>query len=149
MNRKIIFRGWHEDLNIMLYPPNQFDSMILARPHTKITLIDPTTKESKEHFLHASMTWDGRYYVNGRYQNIIWQQFTGLKDSRGKQIFEGDIVKCRENWAISIYEEQTWHIAEVKFEAPSFRLHKADNYRLVFQGCEVVGNIFETPELLK
>ncbi len=79
--------------------------------------------------------------------NYIIQQFTGLLDKNGHEIFEGDIIRGQE------YEKPI----EVIFCNGGFGL-KYTNMNLYFSGLEldsnklgvvVVGNIFNNPDLLK
>lgn len=93
-------------------------------------------------------------------------QCTGLKDKYGKLIYEGDILNLYVS-AKKLYRYQ------VKFEIGSFMLESQDeifdfpmvwndyvyplsqlyyeyeNEENFIDQCEVVGNIYETPELLK
>lgn len=68
---------------------------------------------------------------------VVLMQYTGLKDKNGKEIYEGDIVVMK---ADSLNEEQT---IEVKWRKEGFY-----EYFNGFADCEVIGNIYENPELL-
>ena len=82
-------------------------------------------------------------------------QFTGLLDKNGKEVYEGDIVQRMERHYIQ-------NLGEVVFMAGMFGTlgySTLDGERIsdkrilpldwVREGLEVIGNIYENPELLK
>ena len=88
---------------------------------------------------------------------ITFQQFTGVFDKKGNEIYEGDILIYEYTQAdmssFSALESpfETCAIEEVVFEEGAFRF-KGDKYSTIFDDCsnmEVIGNIFENSELLK
>ena len=69
-------------------------------------------------------------------------QYTGLKDKNNKEIYEGDIL----------FESFGERYYKVVFENGSFRA-EIEEYSLdlmdVAHCCEIIGNIYENPELIK
>jgi uncharacterized phage protein (TIGR01671 family) len=77
-------------------------------------------------------------------------QYTGLEDSDGREIYEGDVIRVCGCNGIVVYSEGSFI---VRFEkAPSLLSHCVggdfSNPERV-TACRVIGNIHDNPELLK
>ena len=82
---------------------------------------------------------------------VILMQSTGIKDKNGKEIFEGDVVYDGFRKIIVNYGKQT---KEEEFGAISeyvgFNITLACGYpEAIPMNYEIIGNIYENPELLK
>ncbi len=114
--------------------------------------------KKRKHYAKAIQTtnqgWKGyrdkTYVTNGVMLFSKWvlsrfiiEQYTGLKDNNGKEIYEGDIVRYADD-----YEEN----AEVVFDDGGFQVEWPINIERL-EGditcmMEVIGNIHENPELI-
>ncbi|MBX3253964.1 MAG: hypothetical protein KF862_07460 [Chitinophagaceae bacterium] len=78
-------------------------------------------------------------------------QYTGMNDGKGKEIFEGDILAVKDEYGSYVFAAVKWGD-----DYPAFTLHpKIDDeyynslqHAVLVCGCKIVGNVFESPELL-
>lgn len=82
-----------------------------------------------------------------------WQEYTGLKDKNGKEIYEGDVLRYQDDCG-------RWQVGDVRDRDYSeFYIHAKGgdeegncdgefhpDYQDVY---EIIGNIYENPELLE
>lgn len=91
------------------------------------------------------------YPESGMVMEWIRGQFTGLKDRNGKEIYEGDIVNTapyvdciKKRMKIDTY----WKKVEF-YKDRIIPFDYTEEYGSPAEECEVIGNIYENPELLK
>ncbi len=100
-------------------------------------------------------------YIDGHFQtplsnadacNLESQQFTGLTDKNNKEIYEGDILKSEYNGEHSvIFRDGTFcikHVNEADGSRGCCKPWRGGNLSEQCNSEEVIGNIYETPELL-
>jgi uncharacterized phage protein (TIGR01671 family) len=108
------------------------------------------------------------------FNNVELEQFTGLHDKNGKEIYEGDIVKFDDevwsssytscgteydsyevvNYGVVGFDEETlrYDFVKYKYNENQVEADLHENHDLEFadfiQEHEIIGNIYENPELL-
>jgi uncharacterized phage protein (TIGR01671 family) len=122
MNREIKFRAWDKEHKHMDYFDSHKSGVRYAYGEFSVSsgwnsYDEPTWKEN----------------VNDKHKVM---QFTGLKDSKGKDIYEGDIVKTPGAQILPV--EIDYHgLGDSKF------------WSIGLESCEIIGNVFENPSLIK
>ena len=136
MSREIKFRAWSKKRKSY----RELDQLVFDNQGLEEIWVFPKNNETQQVYNPSEM---------------IIEQFTGLKDKNGKEIYEGDIVTETiddgDNKIIQIYEVY-WDEDMLNF---GIRGTKGFNYNLHDElwetnaSREVIGNIHENPELLE
>ena len=80
-------------------------------------------------------------------EDVVLEQFTGLRDKNGKKIYEGDIVKMPDWWVELKYEKVRFTKLSCGFEP--FVNGCFECMSPVGEEVEVVGNIHKNKDLLE
>lgn len=143
--REIKFRTW-DNVDFKMYYTGEeesihfyFDSSgIVAERFTDIQI---TVEDRLEDDVHVE-----------KLEHLQYMQFTGLLDKNSKEIYEGDIVKGY------LRQQDCDFLSTVNFEHGMFKLKFDKVYgNIVYEDMtnhnaicfEVIGNIYENPELLE
>lgn len=78
----------------------------------------------------------------------ILMQYTGLKDKNGKEIYEGDIIKFADEHLKVIFNSCNAPF-DVEYIGGDLEPLVPIGGEWIAEQIEIIGNIYETPELLK
>lgn len=81
-------------------------------------------------------------------EDLVLMQSTGLKDKNGKEVFVGDIIKCTRGCLHEVYIEKEY--GGTYFGGmPAIYLKGLLSGYAWTEDEEIIGNIYENPELLE
>ena len=133
MSREIKFRAWLKE----------------EKKIVNVETIDFTDKSIQ--YLEKSEIINAYLLRRLSFDDIELMQHTGLNDKNGKEIYEGDIVKILKLEGYGEYCDQVEYTGRIECYISEFRIQQL-NLRLSDESIveiEVIGNIYEHPELLE
>lgn len=122
------FRAWHKTWGEM----------------GRITFIRYRQSGEIAHLSFRGNTYSGLVKLD----EIELMQSTGLKDKNGKEVFEGDIIKCTRGCLHEVYIEKEYGGTYFGGMPAVYLKGLRDGYAWT-EHEEIVGNIYENPELLE
>ena len=147
MNREIKFRAWDKFQNKYVFVGFHILGEVSCFGGIE-SVIGETWKERSEKLKYNSSleAWD----------DFVFEQYTGMKDNQGKDIYEGDIVKRLHTKSMANLNYEIIEVEEISFieyrnngfwvESESFGYEGEGLWN--WEEMEVIGNIFQNKELL-
>lgn len=120
--REIKFRAWDDRLGKMLYLDGILAGMF---PNTH------------------TIYWDNGCFDKAFSGDI--EQYTGLRDKNGREIYEGDILEEEPGYFFEVVYEQEWARFKLQWKTKAIQFPEWNRGREM----AVIGNIHENPELIK
>ena len=92
--------------------------------------------------------WGDDEYSGSIINDAILMQSTGLRDKNGKEVFVGDIIKCTRGCLHEVYIEKEYGGTYVGGMPAVYLKDLREGYAWT-EHEEIIGNIYENPELLE
>ena len=146
-SRELRFRAWDETNKIMWHTGVEGQSI---GQWTFTMYFDPSSGNLKAIVYGDDfMVTDDPFPMYDSYKKELpIMQYTGLCDKNGKGIYEGDVIACGDG---NVPTEIKWHEESHAYYAYNLKRkehHRLDKFFERYIG-EVIGNIYQNPELLE
>lgn len=150
--REIKFRAWDRDRRVMLSGDD----------------IESTMNPNGSHEYYSGLSYGvlfvSYFHYTGDWRECDVMQFTGLHDKNGKEIYEGDILRCvtekvrvSDNKPTGVFVtkikliewQPEWSRFQFKNTNGNFELLPCTKQGWVSEWYEIIGNIYESFDLLE
>lgn len=114
----------------------------------EILMISFVRKEIIGKFTDGSTSVPLKFEDTRNGEDVILMQSTGLKDKNGKEVFVGDIIKCTRGCLHEVYIEKEYGGTFIGGMPAIYLKGLGEGYAWT-EHEEIIGNIYENPELLE
>ena len=114
----------------------------------EILIISFVRKEIIGKFSDGSTSVPLKFEDERNGEDVILMQSTGLKDKNDKEVFVGDIIKCTRGCLHEVYIEKEYGGTYIGGMPAVYLKGLREGYAWT-EHEEIIGNIYENPELLE
>ena len=114
----------------------------------EILMISFVRKEIIGKFSDGSTSVPLKFEDERNGEDVILMQSTGLKDKNGEEVFVGDIIKCTRGCLHEVYIEKEYGGTYFGGMPAVYLKDLREGYAWT-EHEEIIGNIYENPELLE